>query len=279
MEAKDSFVLFLALLSVLLFGCLTFSTLHNASQIAELQRQLQQISDECHNDPGSNAHASEQEILTKVINEVAESMLSKDQDSKTIARHSPYRIRRSDTNQGLSTTAGPENPTEGTLTLLANALFGIVERQLNSKLDCDKVDDVAQCTIQPGPKGEIGDPGPRGPVGEKGDQGDIGEQGEKGEKGQFGYPGYKGEKGQMGDVGVAGQVGPQGIIGPVGPVPSLTQNGCSWVYTDQCGHHCGTNVLKRATCPAGQYVAGFGIYTHDWQARHSTHIWCCPVSQ
>ena len=70
MEAKDGFVLFLALLSVLLFGCLTFSTLYNANQIAELQRQLQRISDNCHNDPGSNMQASEKEILTKLINEV-----------------------------------------------------------------------------------------------------------------------------------------------------------------------------------------------------------------
>ena len=107
-------------------------------------------------------------------------MLKKDQDSKSIAHQSSHHpqyhnMRRRDTNQGFSTTAGPENSNspEGTLTLLASALFGIVERQLSSKLDCDKVDDVAQCTIQPGPKGEIGDPGPRGPVGKKGDQGDM----------------------------------------------------------------------------------------------------------
>lgn len=44
-ETKDSFVLFFALLSALLFGCLVFSTLHNTSQIAQLQQQLQDISD------------------------------------------------------------------------------------------------------------------------------------------------------------------------------------------------------------------------------------------
>ena len=278
MEAKDSFVLFLALLSVLLFGCLTFSTLHNASQIAELQRQLQQISDECNNDQGSNMQASEKEILTKLINEVTEMVFNKDQDGKNIARHSPYRIRRRDTNQGLSTTAaGPENPTEGTLTLLANALFGIVERQLNSKLDCDKVDDIAQCTILPGPKGEIGDPGPRGPVGEKGNKGNTGKKGKQGVKGELGYPGYKGEKGQIGDVGPLGPVGPQGVVGPEGPVANLTQNGCSWLYTDQCGYDCGLGTLKRVQCPVGQYVAGFGIYTWNGQPRYNTHILCCPV--
>ena len=63
-ETKDSFVLFFALLSVLQFGCLVFSTLHNANQIAQLQRQLQEISDECHNDHGSNMQTSQQEIPT-----------------------------------------------------------------------------------------------------------------------------------------------------------------------------------------------------------------------
>ena len=205
--------------------------------------------------------------------------MKKDQDSKSIAHqsshHSQYHnMRRRDTNQGLNTTAGPENSNspEGTLTLLASALFGIVERQLSSKLDCDKVDDVAQCTIQPGPKGEIGDPGPRGPVDEKGDQGDIGEQGEKGEKGQFDYPGYKGEKGQMGNVGPLGPVGPQGSTGPTGPVASLTQNDCAWHYTDQCGHHCDIGAEKRVQCPVGQYVAGFGIYTWAANGRYNTHI-------
>ena len=287
METKDGFGLFFALLSVLLFGCLAFSTLHNASQIAQLQQQLQQISDECHSDQGSNdMQANDQEILTKLISEIGEMVSNKDQlqDINSFDHLAPnYRIRREEVNQGLSTTTttNPDSALEGTLTLLANALLGIVDRQLNSKLDCDKVDDATQCTILPGPKGEKGDTGSdgrRGRAGDRGPKGDIGEQGEKGEKGQLGYPGYKGEKGQIGLVGPPGPVGPQGIVGPVGPATNLTQSGCSWVYTDQCGHHCGRNVLKRATCPLGQYVAGFGIYTHDWQARYDTHIYCCPVS-
>ena len=280
METKDGFVLFFTLLSALLFGCLAFSTLHNASQIAQLQRQLQEISDECHSDQGSNIQSNQQEILTKLISEIGEVVSNTDQDIKNFDHHaSNYRIRRqADINQGLSTTTDPDGALEGTLTLLANALLGIVDRQLNSKLDCEEVDDATQCTILPGPKGEKGDPGPRGPFGEKGDQGDTGEQGEKGEKGELGYPGYKGEKGQMGNVGLPGPIGPQGNVGPVGPVPSLTQNGCSWHYTDTCGHHCGTGVQKRVQCPVGQYVAGFGINTWRELGRYHTHIFCCPVS-
>ena len=281
METKDSFVLFYALLSVPLFGCLVFSTLHNASQIAQLQQQLQEISDDYNNDHGSNMRISQQEILTKLISEVGEMASNKDQNSKNFDHHaSNYRIRRQADirGQGLSTTTDPDSALEGTLTLLANALLGIVDRQLSSKLDCEEVDDATQCTILPGPKGDQGDPGPRGPVGEKGDQGVIGEQGEKGEKGQLGYPGYKGEKGQMGNVGPRGQVGPKGMIGPEGPVANLTQNGCSWRYTDTCGHTCGNGVQKRVQCPVGQYVASFGIYTYGNLGRYHTHIYCCPIS-
>lgn len=37
MEVKVGAIVFLVLLSVLLFGCLMLSTVHNASKIAELQ--------------------------------------------------------------------------------------------------------------------------------------------------------------------------------------------------------------------------------------------------
>ena len=296
METKDSFVLFFALLSALLFGCLAFSTLHNASQIVQLQQQLQQIS-ECHNNHKSNIQISQQEILTKLISEVDDKVSNTDQDIKSFDyqyRAPNYRIRRRDTtNQDLNTTTttttdSSDSALEGTLTLLANALLGIVDRQLNAKLDCDKVNDATQCTILPGPKGEKGDPGrngrrgrtgerghkgdigeqgekgsqgdpgPRGPVGEKGDQGVIGEQGEKGEKGQLGYPGYKGEKGQMGNAGPPGPAGPQGIVGPVGPAARLTQSGCSLHnIPSECERNC-YSITNTARCPVGKYVAGHG---------------------
>ena len=288
MEAKDSFIVFSALLSALLFGCLVFSTLHNASQIAELKQQLQEISDECQKDQAQSVAIDQQEILTKLMSKVGEMVSNKDQDIKSFEHHdhaSNMRIRRQDiVNQELytttttTTTEDPDSALGGTLTLLANALLGIVDRQLNAKLDCDKVDDATECTILPGPQGEKGDRGPRGPIGDKGDQGVIGGQGEKGEKGELGYPGYKGEKGQMGGTGPSGPVGPQGNVGPAGPVASLTQNGCSWYYTDQCGHGCGNGVQKRVQCPVGQYVAGFGIYTWGSYGRYSPHIYCCSVS-
>ena len=253
METKDGFMVFFALLSALLFGCLVFSTLHNASQISELKEQFQEISDECQKDQ-AHSMGNQQEVLTKLVSELGEMVSNKDQNIKSFDHHaSNYRIRRQDTvNQELTTTTTVttedlDSALGGTLTLLANALLGIVDRQLNAKLDCDKVDDATQCTILPGPKGEkgdsgrtgrrgrtgerghkgdigeqgekgpLGDPGPRGPVGDKGDQGDIGEQGEKGEKGQLGYPGYKGQMGDPGPQGSFGRPGSKGDLGPRGP--------------------------------------------------------------
>ena len=225
MDNKDGFVLFFSLLSALLFGCLVFSTLHNASQITELKQQLEEISNECHNDQRSNMQYSQQEILAKVISEVDEMLSNKDQGIKSFDYHaSNYRIRRqgdNDTNQELSTTTDPDSALEGTLTLLANALLGIVDRQLNSKLDCDKVDDAMQCTILPGPKGEKGDTGRagrRGRTGERGNKGDFGGQGEKGSQGEIGPRGPVGDKGDQGDIGEKGQKGTQGDPGPRGPV-------------------------------------------------------------
>ena len=128
-----------------------------------------------------------------------------------------------------------------------------------------------------GEKGEKGHHGHKGDSGSQGVRGPVGPSGEKGGKGELGYTGYKGEKGQTGSIGSQGGVGPKGAVGPRGPVATLAQSGCNWQYTDTCGHHCGTNIRKRTTCPVGQYVAGFGIITWDQYGRFNTHILCCPV--
>ena len=131
-----------------------------------------------------------------------------------------------------------------------------------------------------GPRGEKGGMGHRGHKGERGSlgvQGPVGPSGEKGGKGEHGYTGFKGEKGQKGNVGPQGEVGPQGAVGPQGPVANLTQNGCSWQYTDTCGHGCGRDVTKRTTCPVGQYVAGYGSVAVYSYGRYSPHILCCPL--
>ena len=221
METKDGFMVFFALLSALLFGCLVFSTLHNASQIAELKEQFQEISSDCHKDQAQSMAINQQEILTKLMSELSEMVSNKDQNIESFEHHaSNIRIRRQELNTTSTTASDPDSALGGTLTLLANALLGIVDKQLNAKLDCDQLDDATKCTILPGPKGEKGDlgrTGRRGRTGERGHKGDIGEQGEKGEKGQLGYPGYKGEKGEMGNAGPQGPIGRQGPKGDPGP--------------------------------------------------------------
>ena len=275
MEVNSGVVVFLVLLSTLLFGCVTFSSLHNAHQIAELQLKLQQLEDQ----PQGSSNTDNEVLLTKLMSGITNMISNEDLNTKSTDQQSSHRLRRSVTNQEPNTTDSeteqvPDSPPGGSLQLLANALFDIVERQLDSKLDCTELKGETECSILPGPKGEQGVRGSRGPVGEKGDEGDLGKQGEKGEPG---YPGYKGEKGQMGHLGPQGPVGPQGITGPAGPVATLRQNGCSWYYTDHCGHSCGTGTRKLVTCPVGQYVAGFGIYTWNANGRYNTHIWCCTV--
>ena len=269
MEVKDGALVFLALLSALLFGCLAISAMHNANQIAELQAQQQKIEKEyLHLIQLANDATAVLQQSAANNHRMGE---QRDNQYRTVNR-----LRRSAEAPHDSSTSGTESPTSAA-SLLTQALSEIVDKQLNDHLDCDSTEDESRCTIQPGPKGDQGELGPPGQRGEKGDLGPIGLQGEKGEKGQLGYPGYKGERGQIGETGPQGPVGPRGAVGPRGPVATLSRSGCAWIFTDQCGHNCGI-VRKRATCPNGQYVAGFGIYTHHWHGRYNTHILCCPVS-
>ena len=225
MEVKDAALVFLALLSALLFGCLTFSVMHNANQIAELKAQQQKIEEEY-------VH------FIKLAND-ATTVLQQS------AANGPEVVRVGENNKGLyrlrrNAATGDNGSPTSTVSLLSQALSEIVKIQLNDYLDCDNIEDEIRCTIQPGPKGDQGEPGPPGKRGAKGEMGTVGLQGEKG---QLGYPGYKGEMGQKGEIGPQGPVGPQGNTGSSGPVATLAQNGCNWQYTDNCGHHCGIGIF------------------------------------
>ena len=82
----------------------------------------------------------------------------------------------------------------------------------------------------------------------------------------------------MGSIGPQGPVGPAGPKGATGPVSVLRQTSCTWHYTDTCGHRCGIASSRETKCPAGQYVAGFGIHTWGSDGRYNTRIYCCTVS-
>ena len=105
--------------------------------------------------------------------------------------------------------------------ILADALTELIEKKLYTFLECNRDEDnMTDCSLKPGPKGEKGDIGEDGKEGPRGLQG---EPGVKGQKGHYGYPGYKGEvgpqgmEGQPGPKGDMGDIGPKGEVGPAGP--------------------------------------------------------------
>ena len=105
--------------------------------------------------------------------------------------------------------------------ILADALTELIEKKLYTVMECKREgNNVTDCSLKPGPKGEKGD------IGEDGKEGPSGLQGEpgvKGQKGHYGFPGYKGEvgprgfDGQRGPKGDTGAIGPKGDVGPAGP--------------------------------------------------------------
>ena len=118
----------------------------------------------------------------------------------------------------------------------------LIRNELYIIMDCDEDEDnLTDCSLKPGPKGDkgsigqqgevgpkgdkgvVGDRGfigPQGPVGDRGPKGDIGAKGDRGPVGPQGSVGYRGPKGDAGDVGpkgVAGSAGPVGEPGMQGP--------------------------------------------------------------
>lgn len=162
--------------------------------------------------------------------------------------------------------------------LISTALSDVVEQKLEETLDCGA--DDHECTLKPGPKGEQGETGVKGEQGPRGDKGDRGEIGPQGQKGEVGFTGFKGEKGEVGTKGNQGAVGPQGAQGAKGNqgTVAVRQVNCEWIHTDKCGHKCGNNKPFEAKCPAGKYVAGFGIHTWGSNGRYNTRVYCCLPS-
>ena len=224
MDAKDSIVVILLLLSLGLFGSLTFSVRNKQSRLGseldDLQNKLQELQKQV------------------ALNDKEQLQASKSSQVKRNVRQAELR----DTGQADGET-DPLSATE----ILTKALTEIIELKLTSFMDCNRNDyNYTKCTLKPGPKGEPGDTGPpgmqggtghrgssgpkgdtgplgpQGPTGEKGTKGELGDMGQRGEpgskgmKGNVGYPGYKGEKGKEGVDGPQGPPGPTGPQGPTG---------------------------------------------------------------
>ncbi len=98
--------------------------------------------------------------------------------------------------------------------LLADALAELIEKKLYTIMDCarDDADNLTDCSLKPGPKGD------KGCLGDQGKEGPQGMNGEPGVKGQIGYPGHKGEVGPKGPIGDPGPMGHRGVKGDMGEI-------------------------------------------------------------
>ena len=226
MDAKDVIVVILLLLSLGLFGSLTYCVWNKQSQLAgeldDLQNKLQELQNQV------------------ALNDKEQFQASGHSQAKGQLKRN---MRQSDGETDMLSA------TE----ILTNALTEIIEMKLISYMDCNGNDyNYTKCTLKPGPKGEPGDTGPpgmqggtgqrgshgpkgdtgllgpQGPTGEKGTKGELGDMGQRGEtgskgmKGNAGYTGYKGEKGKE---GVDGPQGPPGPTGPQGPPGTQGKDG------------------------------------------------------
>ena len=98
--------------------------------------------------------------------------------------------------------------------LLADALAELIENKLYTIMDCakDDADNLTDCSLKPGPKGD------KGCLGNQGKEGPQGMNGEPGVKGHIGYPGHKGEDGPKGPIGDPGPMGHRGVKGDMGEI-------------------------------------------------------------
>ncbi len=189
--------------------------------------------------------------------------------------------------------------------LLADALAELIEKKLYTIMNCarDDADNLTECSLKPGPKGDkgcLGDQGKKGPQGMNGDIGHNGSNGEPGVQGDIGlngfpghpgYPGRRGEVGPMGsigdpgpmgprgDKGDTGEIGPQGEVGvkgmtgvpgPPGPLPTIPSERCGGFGWRKVTHLDMTDTSQN--CPQGLTLTD---YSKRSCGRTHTNLYNC----
>ena len=143
--------------------------------------------------------------------------------------------------------------------LLSSAMSKVVQSELKETLGCKENDELGtKCVFPAGPegtKGEIGPQGDKGATGRRGQRGPRGLKGDTGEPGLVGLPGLKGEPGRV----------------------EFRAGDCNWHMIRGCGELCEIKRDVAAFCPAGHYVAGFGISSLVQVGKYNKMIYCCPV--
>ncbi|XP_064388529.1 collagen alpha-1(XVII) chain-like [Halichondria panicea] len=175
-NVKSILVAAFVLLTITLYGGLSFAVWNLKSENSNLQNQITKLQDivEAKN---SNPHSSDEATVMGIL--------------KRLTRQS-----------GSSQSATD---------LLADALAELIEKKLYTIMECTRndADNLTDCSLKPGPKGNKGG---------LGDQGPQGINGESGVKGHIGYPGHKGEVGPNGPIGDPGPMGHRGVKGDMGEI-------------------------------------------------------------
>ena len=178
----------LVLLSISLFGGLFLTVLNLNSENANLQNQITKLQDFVGaNNP--SLHLRDEATVMDTL--------------KRLTRQS-----------GSSQSA---------IDLLADALTELIEKKLYTIMKCARNDDnLTDCSLKPGPKGNSGpqgEPGVKGNIGYPGHSGEVGPKGPTGDPGPMGYRGVKGDTGEIGrkgHTGVKGERGENGVKGHSG---------------------------------------------------------------
>ena len=125
--------------------------------------------------------------------------------------HSSDEVTMMDTLKRLTRQSGSS---QSATDLLADALAELIEKKLYTIMDCarDDADNLTDCSLKPGPKGD------KGYLGDQGKEGPQGMNGVPGVKGHIGYPGHKGKVGSKGRIGDPGTMGHRGVKGDMGEV-------------------------------------------------------------
>ena len=202
MGSNVKFTVF-ALLTITLYGGLSFAVwnLHtqtvglktdNRNQNTELRRELRSLKSE---------NTNLQNQISKFRGFVEANPNPHSSDETTVM----------DTLKRLTRQSGSS---QSATDLLADALAELIEKKLYTIMDCarDDADNLTDCSLKPGPKGD------KGCLGDQGKEGPQGMNGEPGVKGHIGYPGHKGEVGSIGPIGNPGPMGHRGVKGDMGEI-------------------------------------------------------------
>ncbi|XP_064388405.1 collagen alpha-1(XVII) chain-like [Halichondria panicea] len=166
------------LLTISMFGGLSFAVWNLKSENANLQNQISELRGFVGANP--NPHSSDEATVMDTL--------------KRLTRQS--------------------SSSQSATDLLADALAELIEKKLYTIMDCarDDADNLTDCSLKPGPKGD------KGCLGDQGKEGPQGMNGEPGVKGHNGYPGHKGEVGPKGPIGDLGPMGHRGVKGDMGEI-------------------------------------------------------------